>query len=198
VEVRWKDGKDLTNGETQRAWGGFLDKKEIAEGRAKGKEKAKPNGEAAAPAATSTNGKKRKLSAEERMGGGQPSLFTWFAWKGKGTDVEEVVQQGIEEVEEDDVFNHGDELATIIADDIYPNAIKYFLETVTGDGESDIDSELEVSDDDEDEDNIIEIPPEEEIGVGGSAGVKRHDITPPGSDDDEDDESENRRKRVKK
>ncbi|KAF3933107.1 hypothetical protein ABW20_dc0110676 [Dactylellina cionopaga] len=178
VEVQWKEGKDLSGGETAR----------------------------------------KKKTLEERLAGGQPSFFTWFAWVGKGTDYGadgtvgghvhgENCDHGHDEEDADgesDLFNHGDELALTIADDIYPNAIKYFLESLTG-GNSDVDSDMSVSELDSDDEEVIVIGGEqsdddedvEDNGIGGSSGVKRHDITL-SDEEEEEDEGKARRKRVKK
>ncbi|KAF3932866.1 hypothetical protein ABW19_dt0210454 [Dactylella cylindrospora] len=202
VNITWKEGNDLSGGETGRVCEEWIARKAAKEGKSgkgkgkgaadKGKGKGKANGEA--------NGKKKSL--EEKLAGGQPSFFTWFAWIGKGTDFDGGDEE--EEEEDGDLFNHGDELALTIADDVYPNAIKYFLEAVTG-GDSEGDSDMSVSDleDDEDEDeeviniNIDEDDSDEDESGVGSSKIKRHDITPPGEEEEED-ESYARRKRVKK
>ncbi|KAK6333820.1 hypothetical protein TWF730_004003 [Orbilia blumenaviensis] len=201
VEVRWKDGKDLSKGETGRVWEEWQAKKN---GNGKGDEKGKGKGKGKG-AVNGEEGKKakkaKKLSLEERMAGGQPSFFTWFAWVGKGTDygvdgeIEE--EDDDEEKEDGDLFNHGDELALTIADDIYPNAIKYFLESLTGDDEEH-DSDLSVTGDEDDDEEDEEEEDSEDDGVGSSRVIaKRADITADSEDEDED-EANRRRKRVKK
>ncbi|KAK6356727.1 hypothetical protein TWF718_001069 [Orbilia javanica] len=200
VEIKWKYNKDLSNGETKRVFEEWKAKKEEEEGKGKGKGKGKAVGNGVG------KGKDEKLSLEERLKGGQPSFFTWFAWVGKGTgygiggegeEDDEDEDEEDEDEEGDDLFNHGDELALTIADDIYPNAIKYFLDTITGDEEEE-GSDMSVSgeeDEDEEEGDEEEDSEEEEDGIGSSR-QKRGDITVDSEDDD--DEGNNRRKRVKK
>ncbi|KAF3920259.1 hypothetical protein AA313_de0208106 [Arthrobotrys entomopaga] len=205
VEVRWKsDDVDLSHGETGRVWREFVEKKNggsASEDKGKGKGKGK---------AAAVNGKKKTL--EERLAGGQPSFFTWFSWVGKGRDYDGTQDEDEEDEEEkegDDLFNHGDELALTLAEDIYPNAIKYFLESITGGNDSEVDSDMSVSEleddeddeDDEDEEVVViggeeEDSDEENIAGGSSSRVKRTDITL--ESDDEEDEGSARRKRVKK
>ncbi|EWC47411.1 hypothetical protein DRE_00379 [Drechslerella stenobrocha 248] len=208
VEITWREGKDLSGGETGRVCAAWKDRKNAAAGGDKGKGKGK----------ASANGgqKKGKKALEERLAGGQPSFFTWFAWVGKGAwidDEEEAEEEDDEEGENEDLFNHGDELALTIADDVYPNAIKYFLESLNADSDE-VDSDMSVSElddeddegeeDSDDEDGVLHViggeeeDDSEDDGIGGSssARVKRHDITL--SDDEEEDEGSSRRKRVKK
>ncbi|KAK6533962.1 hypothetical protein TWF281_005305 [Arthrobotrys megalospora] len=202
VEVKWKEGKDLSKGETGRVYAEWKGKRK---GGKEEKGKGKGKGKVSAAASSAANGKKKeKLSLEERLAGGQPSFFTWFAWMGKGTeyglDGKEVEEEEDDDEESDDLFNHGDELALTIADDVYPNAIKYFLESVTGDEE--VDSDMSVSELDSDEEIVViggeeEEDDSEEDGIGGSSRVKRADITLDSEDEDED-EGNRRRKRVKK
>ncbi|EPS39846.1 hypothetical protein H072_6390 [Dactylellina haptotyla CBS 200.50] len=198
VEIKWKEGADLSNGETGRVYAEWKAKKDgestavvaTDKGKGKGKGKGASNGDA--------NGKKKSL--EERLSGGQPSFFTWFSWVGKGTDYDGTQDEDEDEDDEDeddgDLFNHGDELALTLADDIYPNAIKYFLESLTGDQDSD--DEMSVSELDSDEEIVViggEEYDSEEENIGGSSRIKRADIT---LESDDEDESSARRKRVKK
>ncbi|KAF3319272.1 hypothetical protein TWF173_003720 [Orbilia oligospora] len=212
VEIRWKNNKDLSDGETGRVYEEWKAKKEEKEGKGKGKGKGKETTTSTTSAKNSEEEKKKKkASLEERLKGGQPSFFTWFAWVGRGTEwgidgnpVEEVEEDEDEDDQGNDLFNHGDELALTIADDIYPNAIKYFLETITGQGEFDSDmsdseegdeeddgeEEEEEEDDDDDEDN-------EDDGIGSSR-TKRFGATVESDEEDEEDGGNKRRKRVKK
>jgi len=132
VEIHWVKGKDITNGETDRAWKRHVAKKQqqsAENANGKGKEKQKKKGEKS----NNGSGKEEKsMTIEERMGGGQPSFFTWFAWKGHGRDdpfVDDLNDEDDEEDENDenvDLFSHGDELALLICNDLYPEATKYF------------------------------------------------------------------------
>ncbi|KAK6354673.1 hypothetical protein TWF696_003813 [Orbilia brochopaga] len=191
VEIHWKKDRDLTAGETSAVYAAWKLRKSQKESKGKG---AAPNSDADS----------KKKSLEERLKGGQPSFFTWFAWIGRGRegDLDK-------EDEEEDLFNHGDEVALTLADDVYPNAIKYFLEALTGGEDSDANDEI--SDDEEEEDEDEEDGEEDgsdegeeeeeeedsEAEVGGSSSrVKRRSVT--SSDDEEADEGSMRRKRVKK
>ncbi|KAF3206659.1 hypothetical protein TWF679_008703 [Orbilia oligospora] len=219
VEVRWKDNKDLSDGETRRVYEEWKAKKEEKEGKGKGKGKAtssKGKGKGKETTTSTKSGgeekkKEKKASLEERLKGGQPSFFTWFAWVGRGTEwgidgnpVEDVEKEDEDEDEDEDdqgndLFNHGDELALTIADDIYPNAIKYFLETITGQGE--FDSDMSVSDLDSDEGDEEEEEEEEEDNEDdgiGSSRTKRFGATVESDEEDEEDGGNKRRKRVKK
>lgn len=79
VEVRWKDNKDLSNGETKRVYEEWKAKKDEREGKGKGKEKVVVKGKGKGKA-VSNGEEEKKPSLEERLKGGQPSFFTWFAW----------------------------------------------------------------------------------------------------------------------
>ena len=118
MKISWKEGKDLTNGETDRVWEEHNRKVSQAGNMGKGKGKA-------APEKTRAQGK----TVEERVGGGEPSFFTWFAWVGRGRDgpaEEGPAEEDSAGAETDDVFDHGDELALTIADELYPNAVKFY------------------------------------------------------------------------
>ncbi|KAF3927746.1 hypothetical protein ABW21_db0207687 [Orbilia brochopaga] len=207
VEITWREGRDLTNGETARAYAAWKARKDGGKGKGK------------AAAANGVAGKGK--SVEERLAGGQLSWFTWFAWIGRGRDADRHDEDG--EGKADDAFEDGDELAIVIADDVYVNCVKYFLEALSGGDDADSDSEMSVSEldsasdeeegteeeeggegegedsDDEAELHIVgaeEDDESEEEAGGSSSRVKRHDITL--SDDEEADEGRMRRKRVKK
>lgn len=84
------------------------------------------------------------LSAAEkkkyRMG--MKSFFAWFAWTGRKPGKE---------------FRNGEELARLIADDLYPYAVKYYSEALPGNGESGEDSsegeELDLSESEDEADS---------------------------------------------
>lgn len=69
-----------------------------------------------------------------------PSFFTWFSWTG----------------EDNDVFEDGEELAIFIAEDLYPNAVKYFTDALQENEENE-DEEIDLEN--ENGDNIPEVEP---------------------------------------
>ncbi|EMR09568.1 hypothetical protein PNEG_02154 [Pneumocystis murina B123] len=69
-----------------------------------------------------------------------PSFFTWFLWTG----------------ENNDIFEDGEELAIFIAEDLYPNAVKYFTDALQENEEND-DEEIDLEN--ENGDNISEEEP---------------------------------------
>ncbi|RPB03866.1 hypothetical protein L873DRAFT_1668590 [Choiromyces venosus 120613-1] len=122
VGIKWKSGKDLTEGVSAavvQAW----------EERKSGKK----DGEGM-----------KKL--REIMKKGPASFFNWFEWTGKHDSLGEVKDEEGDEHEDEadgivEVFPDGDELAIKFGEDVYPNAPKYFSETLE---EADIDDEDEV------------------------------------------------------
>lgn len=86
--------------------------------------------------------KEETYTADEkkRYRQGMKTLFAWFDWTGKRPAKE---------------FKCGDDLARLIVEDLHPNSVKYYVEAINNDQESDVDSsegeELDVSDDDEDD-----------------------------------------------
>lgn len=73
---------------------------------------------------------------KKRYRQGMKSLFAWFEWTGEKPGKE---------------FKAGEDLARLILDDLFPNAVRYYAEAVKNDEESDVDSsegeELDLSDD---------------------------------------------------
>lgn len=78
------------------------------------------------------------FTAEEkkRYRQGMKSFFAWFAWTGEKPGKE---------------FRAGEDLARLLLDDVFPNAVRYYAEAMQNDEESDVDSsegeELDISDD---------------------------------------------------
>ncbi|KAF3247150.1 hypothetical protein TWF217_009797 [Orbilia oligospora] len=115
VEIRWKHNKDLSDGETTRVYDEWKAKKEEKEGKGKGKgkgkatsSKGKGKGKETTTSSSSTTTKSgeeekenKKASLEERLKGGQPSFFTWFAWVGRGTEWG-IDGNPVEDVEDDE------------------------------------------------------------------------------------------------
>lgn len=138
VEIRWKKGKDLTNGllgMVKRVWDEEQARKETKKGD-------EPTAEQKAL--------KKKI---ENTGLGGISFFAWFGFIGRRVSAEQsrlaTEQEALrrkqraegksadgesdEEVEEEDgevveyeIFPDGDSLAVAISEDLWPGAIKYF------------------------------------------------------------------------
>ncbi|KTW31179.1 uncharacterized protein T551_01252 [Pneumocystis jirovecii RU7] len=72
-----------------------------------------------------------------------PSFFTWFSWTGEGNN---------------DVFEDGEELAIFIAEDLYPNAVKYFTDALQENEEEDEDAEIDLETENGDETSESEPP----------------------------------------
>ncbi|KAL7274798.1 hypothetical protein RUND412_002297 [Rhizina undulata] len=156
VAIKWKSGKDLTGGVTELAVKAFEERRKAAE---------KERGEGKKGKGVRKRGEMQerllKALSKERQ-----SFFNWFGWTGKhislgeakgspGDDDSELSDDEDDEVDEDsspvDSFPFGDEIAVQIADDMYPNAPKYFVDTMEepdpedsdDDEEIDLDSDLE-------------------------------------------------------
>ncbi|KAF2276544.1 uncharacterized protein EI97DRAFT_43668 [Westerdykella ornata] len=172
VKIAWKEGNDLSGGLTDAAYKLWQAKQAKAGGDAK--------------KATQLPEYKELAQKIEQSEEPQPSFFAWFGFvssykwvsaeeseqanqkeaealekKKKGEKVEEE-----EEDEEDDgvdsqeteVFPVGDQLATIIAEDMWPSAVKYYIRAHEDEGDDDDLSELEVEDlDDESDDEEVDI-----------------------------------------
>lgn len=113
VAIAWKAGKDLTEGVSAAASAAFEERK---------------GGVKRGPA---------EMALQREMGGGPTSFFNWFLWTGAHEAFGEVHEHGDgcdghhahgEEEEEGpvEVFPCGEDLAVHIAEDLYPNAPKYF------------------------------------------------------------------------
>ncbi|KAI1746226.1 nucleosome assembly protein [Xylaria scruposa] len=171
VPIKWKPGKDLTQGLldlTVKVW--EQDKKQAqANGSSKDKKKHKPE--------DWTADQKALREKIDTFGLGGVSFFCWFGYRGEdisaeesavaveedkkrradkaeGKDIDE--KEAEEEDDEDDdededdplaleIFPDGDELAISFSEDLWPTAIKYFTQAQEADAISDFDFE----DDDE-------------------------------------------------
>ncbi|KAI3339776.1 nucleosome assembly protein [Ustulina deusta] len=172
VPIKWKAGKDLTQGLldlTVKVW--EQDKKESLANGANGDKKTKTKAE-------SWTADQKALRAKiDTFGLGGVSFFCWFGYRGEDISAEEnavaveedkkrraVRAEGKapepEEAEEDEedeedeeeedllaleIFPDGDELAVAFSEDLWPSAIKYFTQAQEADAISDFDFE----DDDE-------------------------------------------------
>lgn len=92
------------------------------------------------PSNVRKNKKSDSYSADEkkRYRDGMKSFFAWFEWTGHKPAKE---------------FRSGEDLARLILDDLFPNAVRYYAEAIKNDNGSEVDSsegeELDISDDDE-------------------------------------------------
>ncbi|KAJ9639949.1 hypothetical protein H2199_006182 [Coniosporium tulheliwenetii] len=158
VKIRWKKGKDLTKGLTDAAVA-------LWEARQKAADKTAVNGKEAANG--KGKGKKagqlpeytalaRKLEANDPSGA---SFFCFFGFvgakrwisaeenaEGKAEEGEKVEEEEVDEEEDQadvEIFAGGDEVANVIAEDLWPNAIKYFTSAQEMDDENMSDMESE-------------------------------------------------------
>ncbi|KAI1753341.1 nucleosome assembly protein [Xylaria castorea] len=174
VPIKWKAGKDLTQGLldlTVKVW--EQDKKQAqANGASKDKKKTKPE--------DWTADQKTLREKIDTFGLGGVSFFCWFGYRGEDISAEESataiqedkkrradkaegkdpdVKEAEEEEEDDDddddedeydplaleIFPDGDDMAVAFSEDLWPSAIKYFTQAQEADAISDFDFE----DDDE-------------------------------------------------
>ncbi|KAI8947956.1 nucleosome assembly protein [Xylaria longipes] len=168
VPIKWKTGKDLTQGLldlTVKVW--EQDKKQgQANGASKDKKKTKPE--------DWTADQKALREKIDTFGLGGVSFFCWFGYRGEDISAEEsatAVQEDkkrradksegkepemneAEEDEDDDdegddeydplaleIFPDGDDLAVAFSEDLWPSAIKYFTQAQEADAISDFDFE---------------------------------------------------------
>lgn len=163
VNLKWKEGKDLTNGlltAVKTVWD--EDQKSGATSSSKDKKQKKE---------LTASEKELQKKLEESGGSGGVSFFAWFGYRGKNVSAEESRVQtekekehrrlraegkeipddedADEEDEDDDdddedpleIFPGGDELAVCIVEDLWQDAIKYFLAAQEQDDGSDMDYE---------------------------------------------------------
>ncbi|KAK4179509.1 nucleosome assembly protein [Triangularia setosa] len=169
VDIKWKAGKDLTNGLLSLAKAAWEEEKATPKKEGKEKKELTPKQKEL----------KEKLEAEAT---GAESFFCFFGYIGERVSAEENIEalkkeaedrkkrQAGEEVEDDDeemkedeneedwedeedldIFPQGDTVAMAIADDLWPNALKYFTQAQESDDLSD-DEDDESEDDEEEED----------------------------------------------
>ncbi|KAH7033089.1 uncharacterized protein B0I36DRAFT_104864 [Microdochium trichocladiopsis] len=171
VAIKWKSGKDLT--------GGLLDLVVKVWQEEKTDPKASKDSTPKKEADYTASEKELKEKIES-TGMGGASFFSFFGYRGFHITPEESVAaikkadeerkeraagkktaDDEEEEDEDDdeedplaleIFADGDELAVAIAEDLYPSAIKYYIQAQEMDGLSELDFE-EMDEDDEDEDD---------------------------------------------
>ncbi|KAL2268605.1 hypothetical protein VTJ83DRAFT_3451 [Remersonia thermophila] len=184
VEIRWKPGKDLTDGLLSLAKAVYDEQK--GKPRPAGKDKKQEK----EPLTDKQKALKEKI---DQTGMGGVSFFAWFGYIGEYITAEESREALAEEAEERrkrkageavpkkddededmedaedsddedddddlDIFPAGDAVAMAIADDLWPGAIKYFVQAQEQDILSEIDEELDDEDDDEEEEEDQEEAP---------------------------------------
>ena len=149
VRIRWKKGKDITDGLTDLAFAAWeAEKKVSAEANGSGSGQARPR----ALNLPEHDAVEKKMESDSE---GSMSLFTWFGFRGnrdvsaeesaeavkverqrraqgeaggqsssKGDEEEEEKVDGMEY--EREVFWAGEDLAVAISEDLFPGALKYF------------------------------------------------------------------------
>ncbi|KAI5799307.1 hypothetical protein DFH27DRAFT_560279 [Peziza echinospora] len=124
-----------------------------------------------------------------------PSFFNWFSWTGEyfmvmekeaeRNDAEfrerkEALSES-EQAEEDDavdVFQHGEKMAYLIAEDAYPNALKHFADAMEAQEAGAFDGEDNSGeDDDEDMEGSIDLESEEEEIKHVASAFKRSGVS---------------------
>ncbi|KAK0673998.1 nucleosome assembly protein [Cercophora samala] len=167
VDIKWKAGKDLTNGLLSLAKAAW--EEEMAAPKKEGKEKKE----------LTPKQKELQEKLEAEAATGAESFFCFFGFIGERVSAEENIEalkkeaeerkkrQAGEKVEDEemnededeedwededdlDIFPQGDTVAMAIADDLWPNALKYFQQAQESDDLSD--DEDDESEDDEEED----------------------------------------------
>ena len=172
TKIHWKKGQDLTEGLTDGAFAlfearkkaGDMNKKDLPEYTALKKKTQTSNGQ-------NTSffswfgfvSSKRWVSAEESKAAFE-EFHTLMAKRKNGEDVE-IPHEDDEEDEDDEeygdqaveVFDNGDDLATVLAEEIWPNAIKYFTQAQEIGDEDMSEMDFEDLDEDDEEDEPIDI-----------------------------------------
>ena len=173
VQIKWKKGKDLTDGLTDAAVDLWI-----------ARQKA---GDSSAKDLPEYRALEKKV---ENWNGANTSFFTWFGWvsgrrfvsikesekananytarkkarkAGSKSDAEDIDESDVGEEEDDsavEVHQYGEEIAASLAEDVWPNAIKFFTQAQELDDnpEADFeDSDLDGDNDSEGEDQPIDL-----------------------------------------
>ncbi|KAK4250697.1 nucleosome assembly protein [Corynascus novoguineensis] len=171
VEIKWKPGKDLTEGLLSLAKAVYDE--QVAKPKVENKDKK---------AKVVLTDKQKALKEKiDQTGMGGVSFFAWFGYIGEYISAEEskqaieeereerrkrkagepVPKDEDEEMEDDDddeeleddldIFPTGDAVAMAIADDLWPGALKYFIQAQEQDGMSELDFETDEEDEDDDD-----------------------------------------------
>lgn len=174
VAIRWKKGKDITNGLLGKAAKLFEAQHTTASSATNGAGKKAP---------AKLKEYDALLKALESTTDGEMSFFTWFGFvsshryvsaeedveavkkekenrakKAAGEDVPEDADEDDGDLSHDnlEIFPNGDELATLIAEDLWPQALKYFISVQEMDDEDmeEIDEDDNDAEDDESDGEI--------------------------------------------
>lgn len=179
VKIHWKKGRDVTGGLTDAAYDLWQAKQKLVKA-SKGSSKAKE--EASLPEY------KALVKKIEESSEASSSFFAWFAFvssyrwisaeeseqaeKEDAARIEKLKRgEKVDDEPEDDdddgvdyqeteVFPQGDEIAHLIAEDLWPQAIKYYKNSHEADDEelSDLEvSDMEDMDEDNSDDDIVDI-----------------------------------------
>lgn len=171
VPIKWKAGKDLTQGLLDLAVKVWEHDKKQSQANGASKDKKKTNPE------DWTDDQKVLREKIDKFGLGGVSFFCWFGYRGEDISAEESaiaveedkkrraeraegnapeLKEGDEEEDDEDddegdalaleIFPDGDELAVAFGEDLWPNAIKFFTQAQEADAISDFEFE---EDDDE-------------------------------------------------
>ncbi|KAF2791092.1 hypothetical protein K505DRAFT_377046 [Melanomma pulvis-pyrius CBS 109.77] len=191
VKINWKKDQDLTGGLTDAAYNLLQAKTKLAKEDSKAKETTLPEYKALA-------------SKIEQSEDASNSFFAWFAFASsyrwvsaeeserafkveaerkekirKGEKVEEEEEPAYDneqDFQETEVFPQGDEIAALIADEMWPSAIKYYKHAHEADDEdlSEIDEDFDDEDDSDEEIDIRGL-----VGKGRNSKSKLSDSPPP-------------------
>ncbi|KAL1593804.1 hypothetical protein SLS60_010536 [Paraconiothyrium brasiliense] len=185
VKINWKKGQDPTGGLTDAAV-------KLAEAKKKANAASDKTKESELPEY------KKLVAMIEESTEASPSFFAWFAFvsdyrwvsaeeseqaakedaerleklkRGEKVEEPEDEEDDTTDYQETEVFPQGGEIATLIAEDLWPSAIKYYKQSHEQDGD-DL-SEIDVEDMDEDEDESGD-----EIDIRGLVGKGRTSSPP--------------------
>ena len=146
VRIRWKQGKDLTDGLTDQAWELFEERrKRLGSPDEKSAAKKLPqwttlaenveshfDGELSFFAWFAFVAERRYVTAEESVAATATEIERMERRK-KGEKAEEPASDDGGEADEGvEVFVHGEEVATLLAEDVWPHAISYFSKSTMG------------------------------------------------------------------
>lgn len=197
VKISWKKGKDLTGGLTDAAY---------ALGQARKKAAADTSDGKARKAEVRSKEYKDLVKKIDTVTDASISFFGIFSFVSgyrwvsaeeneqavkeerekiekinRGEQIEEDEDEDMEDTQdylESEVFPNGDEVATIIAEDMWPNAIKYWKATFDEDGDDEELSDLDVMDADSDNAGAEDDDSDEEVDIRALVG-KGRDKPPP-------------------
>ncbi|KAI9707792.1 MAG: hypothetical protein M1836_000754 [Candelina mexicana] len=173
VKIDWKEGKDITEGLTEGAHKLWEAEKQAAS------EVNGANGKAPKRRSPEHDKLVKKIESTTE---GSLSFFTWFGYRGRSVSAEESAAAWAREAErkqmakegktltvpkdeinpdvdselemDREVFPGGDDLALSISDDLWPNAIKYFVQSHDQDDPSEGDFEDSAAEDSDESGNI--------------------------------------------